>query len=757
MMDFSKIYRGDDNEVRLKELIERIRFRGPVEPVVLEELSHIKNADPTVFKHREHELLNAMGLFYKDIKDNSLHGLIFKSFSETIKKDYGSLYTPVQVDILRKIEKNNSFSFSAPTSAGKSYIIRSLLKTSEKDVVIVVPSRALLSEYINEISNKLNDYVLPLPFIERINRKKSARRVYVVTPERAYDIFSKLSPDEVSLFLFDEAQHSEEKRRGLLFDALVENICKFYPNVKKVFAQPFINNPEAQIEKHVDVSLTGIGKAYMQQSVGKIYVVHGGEEYQWAYFSPYDKDVKEYPCSEDIIIQHIEENKSILIFTSKSRLKGNRIKQYRPYARVCTKLTNEKALEIIDDIEDFIGCKQNDPWKKSTLVSLMKRGIVYHHGSMPLRLRNAIESFVRLGYARICLATPTLLQGINMPFDLVWIENYRFQNDNEDMRTLSLKNLIGRAGRSSILPAFDTGIVVVERKNKKGFSERLHKKTRISDKTLSERAEKESDEDLKEFVDAIIEGSYDPDYKLTRKQVARLQSVQLEGIISQLLDDLMPDGKMISISSFYLSENKKIRERVKDCVQAIFQESLSRSLTKGEKAVIGEAIHIFVRRVNGQKLKGIVDYRVKSIRNRADDFQGEAPFIVKARELPDSSLITPRPVFEKNEPYNYDELVYDTYDYMDKVLSISLSPVINAAMLEYELKTGDSRAGSIAKFMKYGSNDNTVIALTRYGFVLEDMEWLLPCVTSVDEDQIVFNDNVNELDSERIKRINRFR
>lgn len=491
MMDFSKIYNGNDNESRLQELIERIRSRGPVEPSVLEELTHIKNASPAAFKLREHELLNAMGLFYKGVKDNSLYGFMFEAYSEIIEKNYGSLYTPVQVDILKKIDENNSFSFSAPTSAGKSYIIRSLLKTSEKDVVIVVPSRALLSEYINEISSKLIDYVLPLPFVERINRKKSARRVYVVTPERAYDVFSKLRPDEVSLFLFDEAQHSEEKRRGILFDALVENICKSYPQVRKVFAQPFIENPEAQIEKHVDVGLTGSGKAYMQQSVGKIYVVHGGDEYPWAYFSPYDKDIKEYPCSEDIIIKHIEENKSILIFTSKSRLQGNKIKQYLPYALVCKKITDENALKIVAEIEDYIGCKQTDPWKKSTLVSLMKRGIVYHHGSMPLWVRNAIERFVREGFARICLATPTLLQGINMPFDLVWIESYRFQGDTEDMKLLSLKNLIGRAGRSSTQPVFDTGIVVVERKNKKGFSERLHKSTRISEKNF-QKGQKQS-------------------------------------------------------------------------------------------------------------------------------------------------------------------------------------------------------------------------------------------------------------------------
>jgi hypothetical protein len=100
--------------------------------------------------------------------------------------------------------------------------------------------------------------------------------------------------------------------------------------------------------------------------------------------------------------------------------------------------------------------------------------------------------------------------------------------------------------------------------------------------------------------------------------------------------------------------------------------------------------------------------------------------------------------------------VYDTYDYIDKVLSISLSAVINAAMREYELKTGDTRAGKMAKYIKYGSVDETVITLTRYGFVLEEMEWLLRCVSSVDEYQIVFNENVKELDSERLKRINRY-
>lgn len=755
-MDFFEIYRGNNNEERLRELIEHMRAKGPVESGVLEEISHIKLASPDIFASMEQQLLNAMGLFYKKIKDDSMYGLICDSYIDKIEKDFGDLYTPVQVDILRQIDENNGFSFSAPTSAGKSYIIRSLIRNCEKDVVIVVPSRALLAEYINEIGAHMSDCVLPLQFVECINKNKSPRRVYVVTPERAYDVFSKLKPDDVSLFLFDEAQHSEEKRRGILFDALVENICKSYPNVRKVFAQPFISNPEAQIVKHSGAGLQGKGKSYSQQSVGKIFVAHDSEKGEWSYFSPYDTHCVEYPCTGDIIMSHIEQKKSILVFTSKSRLQGIKLRRYLSYARFCEKLTDVEALNIIAEIEDYIGADATDPWRKSTLIFLMKRGIVYHHGSMPPRVRNAIERFVRAGYSRICLATPTLLQGINMPFDLVWIEYYCFRDDSENMKSLSLKNLIGRAGRSSSEPVFDMGTVVVNRKNVKGFSKRLTKESVISELTLSERADKEPDDDLKEFVTAIIEESYDAEYKLTRKQIARLQATQLEPCIKQLLDDLMPNGEIISINDYYLRENKSMRERVKDGFQEIFQSSVSRPLERGELSILGEAVHVFIRRVNGQNLKAIVYSRVKNVRNRTNDLNSAVPFVVKAKELPDITLRTPRAVFEEGEPYNYDDLVYDTYDYIDKVLSISLSAVINAAMREYELKTGDTRAGKMAKYIKYGSVDETVITLTRYGFVLEEMDWLLRCVSSVDEYQIVFNENVKELDSERLKRINRY-
>ena len=77
----------------------------------------------------------------------------------------------------------------------------------------------------------------------------------------------------------------------------------------------------------------------------------------------------------------------------------------------------------------------------------MSYGIIVHHGSIPLRVRSIIEQFINDGFAKLCFATSTLIQGVNMPFDLVWIESFRFYG-TEDEKALNLKNLIGRAGRT---------------------------------------------------------------------------------------------------------------------------------------------------------------------------------------------------------------------------------------------------------------------------------------------------------------------
>jgi len=99
---------------------------------------------------------------------------------------------------------------------------------------------------------------------------------------------------------------------------------------------------------------------------------------------------------------------------------------------------------IIEEIKQLIGSSVDKP---SEMIELMRKGVVIHHGSIPLSVRFLIEKFTNKGYAKICFATSTLVQGVNMPFDLVWVDNLTFTGSDED-KTIGLKNLVGRAGRS---------------------------------------------------------------------------------------------------------------------------------------------------------------------------------------------------------------------------------------------------------------------------------------------------------------------
>ena len=129
-------------------------------------------------------------------------------------------------------------------------MFRELITGASGDIVIVVPSRALIAEYLSVVKTLVDPSVLVLQFIENINIAKTSRRVYIITPERGKELFQYKDVFNIELVLFDEAQLSEEEIRGIGFDAYVRRIATEFPQATKVFAHPFVKNPEAQLSKH---------------------------------------------------------------------------------------------------------------------------------------------------------------------------------------------------------------------------------------------------------------------------------------------------------------------------------------------------------------------------------------------------------------------------------------------------------------------------------------------------------------------------
>ena len=72
-------------------------------------------------------------------------------------------------------------------------------------------------------------------------------------------------------------------------------------------------------------------------------------------------------------------------------------------------------------------------------------------------------------------------------------------------------------------------------------------------------------------------------------------------------------------------------------------------------------------------------------------------------------------------------------------------------------KSKDERSLKLAKYIKYGTISEDEIWMLRYGFDFEDIEWIKPCVASIDKTEIVFNDKVDSLSEEQLMRIDRFR
>lgn len=86
---------------------------------------------------------------------------------------------------------------------------------------------------------------------------------------------------------------------------------------------------------------------------------------------------------------------------------------------------------------------------------LLDRGIATNHGQMPQRLRRLMTDLVDRRICPLTIATATLTEGVNLPFDLIlvtslkrsYFDNTKQQLVDHSLSTAEFRNLAGRAGR----------------------------------------------------------------------------------------------------------------------------------------------------------------------------------------------------------------------------------------------------------------------------------------------------------------------
>jgi ApbE superfamily uncharacterized protein (UPF0280 family) len=102
---------------------------------------------------------------------------------------------------------------------------------------------------------------------------------------------------------------------------------------------------------------------------------------------------------------------------------------------------------------------------------------------------------------------------------------------------------------------------------------------------------------------------------------------------------------------------------------------------------------------------------------------------------------------------DYDMLVFDTYDYIDKVITLSMADPMCAVFDNYYEKTKDERANAICNLLRYGTNDEKEIWLFKYGYTHEEIMKVKQYVMHVDENEIKWLGSVEKIEEEETKEL----
>jgi hypothetical protein len=104
--------------------------------------------------------------------------------------------------------------------------------------------------------------------------------------------------------------------------------------------------------------------------------------------------------------------------------------------------------EALAACQDYCG-------ENSYELALLRFGIATSHGQMPQRLRRLMTDLIDRRVCAITVATATLTEGVNLPFDLIFLTALKRRSFDQDaavpiiapISTSEFRNLAGRAGR----------------------------------------------------------------------------------------------------------------------------------------------------------------------------------------------------------------------------------------------------------------------------------------------------------------------
>jgi len=436
-----------------------------IQPITLI-LSRLSNFPALSFLDKQVQALKGQGLVFNDISN------LFPKLEEIgLKAEHSSqfldnlLLTDFQKHLWDYLEANKSISFSAPTSAGKSFILKKFavkkIKELEKGIILyILPSRALINEATYDLmaglkcQNLSNDVLITsIPTAKSISKKI----IYLLTQERAAILIETLPDMRFDLIIVDEAHSISTTQRGIILQNVLHDVLDKNNNTPIVFSCPFIKNIDffSRIFGKDIVSLPNHSTNVIQNLISiniddsktkiKVDVLNDGT---FLYLGDFQSEIK---------WENLPDRKDRLTFFArkfthnqdKSIIFANGPADAEQMANLL--YDSLENIELDDDTRDLIKYIKEHLHKDFSLALMLERGIAFHYGNLPTAIRVAIEDNFKnpKGKIKYLICTSTLLEGVNLPAKNIFIESpvKGKATQGKPISSHEFWNLAGRAGR----------------------------------------------------------------------------------------------------------------------------------------------------------------------------------------------------------------------------------------------------------------------------------------------------------------------
>lgn len=406
-------------------------------------------------------ILSSLGN-YRGLKTNILEGFKSVNFLDNIFYEYdrenhlipgkiNEYFFHDQKEVYDNLE-NIYFSYSGPTSMGKSFVVQTFIdeqikKGSKKNYAIIVPTRALINEVKSNIINGLKEELKYRNYrvvsaTGDVVLHQDHHFIFVMTPERLLYLLINFPSISIDFLFIDEAHKITDRGgRSAYYYKVVSQVVNTNENTTIIFASPNIPNPEVYFDIIPDIknkSVTKIASKYSPVCQFKYYLDLSNHNY-YVYDDYSKKQIPiQYTSSDRTIIDVVKtigsNSQNLIYCASKRKVLDMAI----AYAEDMVSLENQKLIALSKDIKKEVH-------EECYLADLILKGVAYHVGYLPANIRLRIEKSFEDGDLKTIFCTSTLIEGINLPADNLFISSYK--NGNSNMNEVEFKNLIGRVGR----------------------------------------------------------------------------------------------------------------------------------------------------------------------------------------------------------------------------------------------------------------------------------------------------------------------